>query len=275
MEDITNQILDNIGPVDEKPDDKKEEPTQPEQAEAQSTDEPVEEQKVQEEKEETPAQKSWRELRTQAEEGKRTKKQLDEAYRLLNMLEQNIKDQEQEKPREPEEEFNINALPDEEYADNKQLKRILKHQEKRYQKLQKEIENNKKSSYQASVESRVRYEVPDFKDVVSAENVEKLKESRPHIFKSLSYNPDLYEQAMGAYEAIKEFGIYKSNKNTREDYQLQNNLNKPRSAASIGPQKKKSAIDEIGKYNNPSSADLRPFYEDAVKKSGRSLSYNS
>ena len=277
MLDITNQVLSKTGSVEEKPDTEVEiEETDGENVsvdEAQASAQDNEEV----EQEETPAQRSWKELRAQAEEGKKTKKELAEAYRLLQMMQQ--QQQQYKQPQAPapveEEEFDFNSLPDEEYTDNKQLKKILKQQQKYYKKLEDNFQKSQKQTYLTSVESRIRSEFPDFNEVVSADNVEVLKEKRPSIFKSLSYNPDTYEQAVGAYEAIKEFGIYKPNNYQREEYQMAKNLNKPKASSSIGTQKKKSALDDISRYNNPSSDDLKTFYEDAIIKSGRSMSYNS
>ena len=279
MRDITGQLLSAVD-VDPTPAPVKE-PEAPEieetDAENVSLDEahaaPEQEEHVEEAPEETPAQQSWKQLREKAQRADDLQRERDEAYRMLQFVEKNMYGQ-QKKEAQPveEEEFDINSLPDEEYTDNKQLKRILKQQNKHYKKIQEDLERSKKSSYVTNVESRIRSEFGDFKDVVSAENVEKLKQQKPHIFKSLSYNPDLYEQAVGAYEAIRDFGIYKSNKYAREDYQLERNANKPRSAAAISPQKKASPLDNLKSYEyGLSKEDSERLYEDTKKKAGWGL----
>lgn len=273
MQDITNQIIANTGSLEENNNENEQEVVE----ETTQTEQHQQDEEVREVPQETPAQKSWRELERQAEEGKRAKKELEQAYALLRMIEEQktAKNNQPPTPQDLEEEFNIDNLPDDEYTDNKQLKKILKQYRKDYQKLQKEMETNKKTTYQSQVESAIRQEFPDFREVVSHENVEKLKQLKPYIYRSLSSNPDLYEQAAAAYDAIKDFGIYKPKEFDRDKYQFDKNMSKPRAVATMPAQKKKSTLEDLSRYNNPSQEDLKALYEDAVKKSGRSIAYNS
>ncbi len=279
MEDLTNQIMANSGLTTETTNEEPEEQVQQEEVRVTETAESAPEEEKQQE--ETPSQKNWRVLSTEAKEGKQAKKELQEAYRLLAMLEQKVQKQEATPPPpiEPEEEeFNIDDLPDDEYSDNKKLKRILKQQQRVYKRdkenQKRESEEMKASNYKAGVGTRLRDTFSDYQKVVSKENVQKFKEAKPFLYNSFGANPDLYEAAAGLYEEIKNVGIYKDNKYAQEEYQIKDNLNKPRSAASVGSQKKQSPLDSISRYNNPSKEDLRPFLEDAMKKAGRSISYN-
>ena len=273
MEDITNQIVANTGmemtemlpelqgPAPEEPEVKE---AAPEEAQREET---------------AAAKESWRKLSEQAEEGKRTKDELREAHRLLARMEQKIQDMDEKKRALPvEEEFNIDDLADDEYSDNKKLKRILKQQERRYQlreeRSQKESQEQRNANYKSDVSARLREAYPDYKKVTSPKNIDKLRELKPYLYNSFSANPDLYEAASGVYEEIMSLGIYKENKYANDDYQMKNNMNKPRSGALVGSSKKESAIDSISRFNNPSATDLKAFYEDAIKKSGRSSSYN-
>ncbi len=275
MEDITNQIIAATGIKPETQDVVNEEP---EEQNEQIEITPVETQEGAPE-EETPSQKNWRVLSVEAKEGKQAKRELEDARRLLVLLEQKIQQQVvPQVPVEPEEvEFNIDDLVDDEYSDNKKLKRILKAQHAAYKRdrenQKKEAEEMKASTYKANVGARLRDAFPDYKKVVSTENIKKFKEAKPFLYSAFSANPDLYEAAAGIYEEIKNAGIYNENKYAQEEYQLKNNLNKPRSVASVGSQKKQSALDNVSRYNNPSSEDLKPFYDDAMKKSGRQSSY--
>lgn len=263
MKDITGEILSRIdlnepAPAPEAPE------VETEQVETQEAEQPVEQQAAPEQ--DTDAKKSFRELREQKEQLKRER---DEALRMLQFVEKNLSQKSQPKVEAEDEDFNIDSLQDDEYTDNKKLKKILKSQKKSYAQLEEKLQQTAQRNYQQTVEARIRAEFPDYKDVVSDENIAQLRDSKPSIFRSLSYNPDMYEQAAGAYEAIKEFGIYKPNTYSREDAQLARNLAKPKPVSSVGVQKKSSPLDSLSAYEHGlSKEDADRLYADTKKKAG-------
>lgn len=228
---------------------------------------------------ETEAQKSWRELAAQAEDGKRARQELGEAYRLMRMMQQqqmnpSQNQQQQYQQQNFDEEIDFNSLRDDEFSDNKTLKKIIHQQNKQLQKLEQNWKNSNKQSYQQIVETRIRSEYPDFQSIVSSENVEKLRQKKPYIFNSISANQDLYEQAVGAYDAIKEFGIAKPTVPDRKQMQFNDNQGKPRASATIGTQERSSVMDDIGKYNYPTEEQKEALRRDMYEKQGRTRAYN-
>jgi len=87
------------------------------------------------------------------------------------------------------------------------------------------------SKFQASTaEDRLQSTCKDFKEVVSPENIEYLKNRYPDLAKSLASNSDTYSQGKAAYDLIVSLGI--NNKDAAVNKQkMQENSQKPRLAA--------------------------------------------
>ena len=207
---------------------------------------------------------SWKELR---EEGRRTKVERDEAIRLLKMIDENNRRNQPQNKKE-EDNFDINSLSDEEYSDNKVLKKVIRQQQSEYKRLKEDVSHNLQVSYQRDVEHRLNSRYPDYESIVTNDNLERLKYERPSMFKSISHNPDVYDQAVSAYEAIRDFGIYKPKTFSREDSQMAKNKGKPKQSPVIPPKKKDSSLDRIDSYGNPTQREQDELFEDTKRKAG-------
>jgi len=220
----------------------------------------------------SPPKQSFRELRKQAEEDRRiaqeAQRQRDEAYRLLQMIDNNLRNQQAPQKTVEEDSFDINSLDDEDYANNKVLKKIIKQQYKQYQDLKNEVETSKKSSYSMAVEARIRSEYPDYTSIVSDDNIQRLKEEKPFIFRTIANIKDPYEQAVAAYEATVGINGNTTNQYSREDMQMARNKSKPRPSSAIPPKKKESTLDKIDSYGNMTQKEEYDLYEDTKRKAG-------
>lgn len=181
---------------------------------------------------------------------------------LTQMLEMQAKLQEksQLKYKEVEEleddlsDFNVDP---ESFIEGKQFKRIadkIKH-------MEKQIKTYQKASKEATVESRIKTQFPDFDEVVSTANIEKLNQSYPDIARSLRDTPDFYSKASAAYNIIKQFGFDKENmkKNVMDSDRMRaiTNAAKPRPLASVSPQQGDSPLSKANAFANGMTEELK------------------
>ena len=284
MIDITGQVQAGMAEsgqsIEEAPKEEMKEEVVEEQTQDQS--EPEDNKEEQTEEQSKDPKSSWKELQQQAEEGKRAKEQLHEAYRLLAMM-QKDKTSEASREKTPTQKRKdikeiLASLNDDEYSSNKELKKILldqyEAQQEREERILKEIESQKKETKRTAVEQRIYKKFPDFDDVCSDENISALNKKYPSLLRSIAHNPDAFEQAETSYNAIRDLGLYKEPAMRKQEAQLKNNLSKPKSAAAVGSHQKQSALSNVSRYNYPTEEELGAARQDLAMKTGQSLAYN-
>ncbi len=96
---------------------------------------------------------------------------------------------------------------------------------------------NLKSTYErekaSSIPDRLRSKFSDFEEVVTQENVEKLKHSEPELYATVTSGNDLYAKGVSAYKTMKALGISKVDPYTSQKDQARSNHGKPLSAQAI------------------------------------------
>ena len=140
---------------------------------------------------------------------------------LKKYLEQVAQNSKQQPSKDASDGFDIE---DDDLAEGKHLK-----------KMYQEITNLKKQLYDekiASVPDRLKTKFTDFDDVVSVENVEKLKNSEPELYATITSGSDLYAKGVSAYKALKALGIAKENFETQKT-QVKDNHARPMSTQAI------------------------------------------
>lgn len=100
---------------------------------------------------------------------------------------------------------------------------------KHLQKLYQEIEKVKN----AAIPDRLRSKFPDFDQVVTKENVEKLKQSEPELFVSIKSGDDLYAKGVSAYKTLRALGIAKDDPYKAQKEQVHQNQSRPLSTQAI------------------------------------------
>jgi hypothetical protein len=102
--------------------------------------------------------------------------------------------------------------------------------------LYREIKNLKTSYEQerlTTIPERLRNKFSDFDQVVTQENVEKLKHSEPELYASITSGNDLYGKGVSAYKTLKALGIVKNDTYIAQKEQVQRNHERPVSAQAI------------------------------------------
>ncbi len=196
--------------------------------------------------EESGQARNFRELRERAE---RLEREKDLAYKFIQEMQS--KSPKQSPVEEESNDFNL--APDD-LAEGKHLTKV----QREVKKLRDELNQYKQQSTQVTAEQKILNKYPDFKKVVSSENVEILKDLDPDLAASINSSNDLYATAVLAYNAIKNTGIYKSPVNYQNDIQrVKDNAAKPRTLTSLNPQQGDSPISKANAFANGLTDDLR------------------
>jgi hypothetical protein len=118
--------------------------------------------------------------------------------------------------------------------------------ERRY--VDTRIHQLEKQLYTTNVESQLKNKYPDYDKVVNNKTISLLKEKRPALAASIGSNPDLYYQAISAYDAIKDLGLYTEDSYEKDRYRAESNASKPRNMQSIAPQKGDSPLTKANAF---------------------------
>jgi len=217
-------------PLPEEPAEQEETPTEtpseePAQAHAQSNEDEKE--------------RNYRELRRSKEAAE---KERDEMKRML----EEMKKTEQNKQKEEEDpHLNPDDIPE------------WRHVEKYIKKLESRISNYEQQTQLQSTEARLKQQYPDFDQVVSAENIEALKQKYPELASNLASNSDMYSKAVSAYTMIKRLGIVPDNSYDGDKERAQKNAAKPRPLASVSPQQGDSPLSRANAFAEGLTDELR------------------
>lgn len=103
-------------------------------------------------------------------------------------------------------------------------------------KLYREIDQLKKTytqDQQATIPDKLKSKFSDFDQVVTQENVEKLKQTEPELYSSIVSGNNLYAKGVSAYKTLKALGIAKSDPYVDQKKQVQENASRPISTQAI------------------------------------------
>ena len=129
--------------------------------------------------------------------------------------------------------------------------------DKEIKRLNKEVSSYRDQSTNMTIESRVFSEMPDFKSVVSEENIALLKTMDPDMAEILSQTPDMYLKAKAAYKMIKRAGIYGNDTYAGDRNLAQKNSSKPRPLSSVSPQQGDSPLSRANAFANGLTSELK------------------
>lgn len=162
--------------------------------------------------------------------------------------------QQKQQQTHSEDDFDLN---DESYAEGKHLKKIYNRLKKENSEIKNELKNLQEKNNYNSAESRLKYEKPDIEKIVTPDNLKELANSRPDIYRSIMYNPDLYERGNLMYEMINDH-VLKKNKYQDVDKKIEENKAKPRSAGTIPHQTgTESPLTRVGDYDRRTLSEER------------------
>lgn len=197
---------------------------------------------------EEPKQRQWRETRAKADEAKRLAYEREALERERDFYRQQAL--QAQAPKSQEEEY----LTDTE----KKLKREMDELKSHIARQSKESEEARRKAAISQAEYQLSKDYPDIKTVVSDENVQRLQEEYPHLYKAAVASSDIYEVGSAAYEFIMAKGIYKKPKTPLNQIvdSATRNQGKPRSVSTVSPQQGDTPIQKVASYmSNTISSD--------------------
>lgn len=105
-----------------------------------------------------------------------------------------------------------------------------------------------------SIPERLKTKFSDFDQVVSQENIEKLKLAEPELYSALTAGSDLYAKGVSAYKTLKALGYVKEDPYKADKERIAQNQGKPVSAQAIRGQ---SALSDANVFAQGLTPDLK------------------
>ncbi len=186
------------------------------------------------------------------------------AEKRIRDLEAALAEKQSVKEIEPDEDLSFN-LDEDALAEGKHLKQV----DKRFQKMQKELDQYKQQvqlaqqqSVQQALKDKLKEQYPDWDQVYNKENIARLEVQEPEIYEALNASTDVYRAGVSAYKMIKQMvfsepavDVYAADK-----ARAQTNASKPKSLASISPQQGDSPLSKANAFANGLTEDLKKNY---------------
>jgi len=188
-----------------------------------------------------------RALREKAERAERLERERDELMRRLQEA-QTPKSQTQEVSRDEDFDLAPDAL-----AEGKHLTRMAH----KVKELEKQLKGYQMQSAEALAEQKIRLQYPDFDKVVSASNIDLLREQFPDIAEMIHNTPDIYKKASSAYTLIRQMGIHREDTHAQDREIAQKNAAKPKPLVSIAPQQGDTPLSRANAFANGLTEDLK------------------
>ena len=193
---------------------------------------------------ESPKETSMRILRERAEAAERRALELERIVNM-NMSQQSHNNQKIQLSDDDDDDFD---LSDDTYIEGKHLKKYVRTLKKELKNTKKQFEEHNQQQAQYQAELRLRSQFSDFDSIVSKENIEKLQQQKPALFRTILANSDIYDKGYAAYELIKNSGIL-TDQYQELDKKVEENRSKPRSAANAAPQSGDTPLTRVGDYD--------------------------
>jgi hypothetical protein len=133
-------------------------------------------------------------------------------------------------------------------------------------KAQKIAEKIIKQREAATVDERIELKFPDYRDIVTKENIELLKQTEPELALTLMHTPDPYQQAVAAYKLLKKVGIKSENPMPIEKKKALENSQKPLSVQAIAKTSSLADVNQFAEMDAKGKKEfLRQKYEEMQK----------
>jgi hypothetical protein len=181
-------------------------------------------------------------------ERNRIAQEKDALERRLAQYEQQA--QRQASPVEEDEEI---PLGDEDIAEGKHVKQLVKEQKR----LKAELETFKAKASEDITESRIRARFPDYYSVVNEETLTALTEEDPELAYTIQSSPDFYNKAILAYKEIKKRGIVPDARYDADKKRAKENAAKPRPLVSASPKQGESPLSHANAFANGLTSELK------------------
>jgi hypothetical protein len=207
------------------------------------TSEPVEQPAAQQEPVQEARQETAKEynIRLIREEREQYQRERDELARRLAEYEK------AQQKQEPEQEENLIDVGESDLVEGKHLTKMGRE----LKNIKQQLAQYQQTAQVNAIEQQVRTSYPDFDKVVTPQAIEELKKRYPAVAATIYQSNDLYNKAASAYDLIKSLGIHKDPVKFEADKaKIEQNLQKPRVAASVKPSTGANPLDYANDFAN-------------------------
>lgn len=194
---------------------------------------------------------NFKALRERAEKAEREREELMKYVLEAKRAEHPQQKQVQQEP-EIEEDFDF-SVDDDALIEGKQAKRLAAE----LKKMKQQMKAFQSQSQESVIETKIKNAYPDFDEVVSKANVQRLNDEYPEIAATLRDTKDLYSKATAAYKIMRKFGIYEDRRFEEDKVKAIKNATKPRPLTSVNPQQGDSPLSKANAFANGMSKDLQ------------------
>lgn len=184
-------------------------------------------QAVQQQKQDSDRERNFKVMRERAEQAERRARELEQQYAPKPAV-------------QAEDDFGIE---DDSLIEGKHLKKYVRSMQEQLKQTKQQLDNFNMTS----AEMQLKNKFNDFDAIVTDENLQRLAQAKPSLYRSIQSNPDLRDKGETAYDAIKMF--LQPAKFESEDKRIEENRSKPRNAATVNPQASDSPLSRTGDYD--------------------------
>jgi hypothetical protein len=181
-------------------------------------------------------------LRERAENAERRSAELE------RMVQMNMSQQQSNKIQIDDGDDDDFGVSDDTYIEGKHLKKYVKNLKQELKNTRKQFEEYNQQNALNNAEMRLKTQFNDFDSVVTKENLEKLNQQKPALYRTILANADVYDKGYAAYEFIKNSGIV-ADQYQEIDRRVEENRSRPRSAANAAPQSGDTPLTRVGDYD--------------------------
>lgn len=207
-------------------------------SEAAPLEESLQAQNVQTAQEENSKERNFRQLREKAE---RLERERNEAMRMVQSL---------QTQRQAPVDDDL-GLADDDLVERKHVDKIVKQHIRQYEQKMHQYENS-------LAEQQVLAQCPDYRTVVTDENVDRLLAEEPEIAAALGSQTNTRSKAVATYNIIKKLGYTQPNTPYADDIaRVQRNAAKPKPLASVSPQQGDSPLSRANAFANGLTTELQ------------------
>ena len=248
---MSNEVLENMEQEQEQKTQQEEQkqPEKPEQAEEpEQQQEQTEEPEQAEETEEQPEPDNSKEynfkvLREKSQNLERENQELKQYLNHFLEQQQSKTNAPKQQQQEPEEDLNFD-VKDDDLVEGRHIKKFKKY----ISNIENKLKKYQQESYAQQVELQLSSKYPDFNQVLTSDNIQKLKREHPYMAQVLLDSKDLKSQGEAAYHAIKRFGIIDNPEVSRAKKKIKQVSKAPKSVNSARPQQGDSPLSKANEY---------------------------
>lgn len=210
---------------------------------------------------ESPKDRQWKEVKKKADMAKHLEREKEQLEREVAFYKEQATKQQQKQHTEDDE-----YLTDSERKMNQRLADI----EARALRAEQDARQAQQQAAVSRAQQRLVQDYPDSLEILSDDNIQRLKDEYPHLYNAAIASNDIYSVGATAYELIIAKGIAKRQTSVINPIAQARNNNKPRSASTVRPQSGATPIQQASNFmgNSISSEEERKaLYAEMVNSS--------